>query len=199
VTSLNSDASAIFNRSVSANNQGSGGNNTSGYLVDPDGNIQFPVLGNVKAEGLTKLQLKEKMTASLKDQKLLFDPIVTVRLGNYKVTVLGEVKNPNVIYVPSEKITILEAIGFAGDLTLSAKRDKVVLIREEQGNKTIRRLNLTNNDIFNSPYYYLKSDDVLYVEATKAKIAGTTGARTWLPIVFSAVSMTALVFSRLIR
>jgi polysaccharide export outer membrane protein len=118
---------------------------------------------------------------------------------NYKVTVLGEVNKPSVIPVPNEKITLLEAIGFAGDLTLFAKRDNVLLIREEQGKKTIKRLNLSSSEIFNSPYYYLKSDDVVYVEANKAKVASTSSTRLWLPVLFSGLSLTAIVIDRITR
>jgi polysaccharide export outer membrane protein len=156
-------------------------------------------LGSIKAAGLTKLQLKESIVKNLIDKKLLLDPIVNVRLVNYKVTVLGEVNKPSVIPVPNEKITLLEAIGFAGDLTLYAKRDNVLLIREEQGKKTIRRLNLSSSEIFNSPYYYLKSDDVVYVEANKAKVASTSSTRLWLPVLFSGLSLTAIVIDRITR
>ncbi len=207
VTSPNPEATAVFN----APNAGGGGganapvnspaiagtgNNVSGYLVNLDGNIQVPLLGNVKAAGLTKTELKNYLTKTLVDKKLLIDPIVNIRFTNFRVTILGEVASPTVVTVPSEKISILEAIGLAGDITIFGKRDNVVLIREEGGNKMIRRLNLNSTEIFNSPYYYLKSNDVLYVEPNENKITSTSQVRTWAPIALSGLSLLVILFTR---
>ncbi len=203
VTSPNPEATAMFN----APNVGAGaatgvatqgtGNAAGGYLVNKDGNIHFPVLGNVKAAGLTKQELKDGITKALLDRKLLVDPIVNIRFTNFRVTVLGEVMRPTVVNVPSEKISILEAIGMAGDLTIYAKRDRIILIREEAGSKMVRRLNLNSTDIFNSPYYYLKSNDVIYAEPNENKITSTSQARQWLPVIISGLTLVVLMVDRL--
>lgn len=199
VSSLNPEASAIFNPPNNAGATESTATTTTatGYLVDGEGNIQFPFLGSIKAAGLTKDELKNKLTKDLVDKKLLVDPIIVVRYLNYKVTVLGEVAHPTVVTVPSEKITLLEAIGLAGDLTIYAQRDNVLVIREEDGKKVTHRLNLNSTELFNSPYYYLKSNDVVYVEPSKAKVATTSRWQTWVPIVLSALSLGIIVVDRI--
>ncbi|HTM93731.1 MAG TPA: polysaccharide biosynthesis/export family protein [Flavisolibacter sp.] len=193
VSSLNPEATAIFNPSHKAN-----GENT-GYLVEPNGTILFPVLGSIKVEGLTKEQLKAQLTKMLADKKLLVDPIVSVRFQNFRVTVLGEVKNPAVIPVPSEKISMLEAIGLAGDLTIYARRDNVLLIREENGVKMLKRINLNTNELLGSSYYYLKANDVIYVEPNKSKVASTSRTQAWLPAAFSGLSFVAIVLDRILK
>ena len=148
VTSLNADASMIFNApsipsTTTSTANGSMSQNV-GYLVNEEGNIRFPVLGNMKVEGLTVKQLNDNILDSLTNKKLLVDPLVTIRFLNFRVTVLGEVSRPTVITVPNEKISVLEAIGLAGDLTIYGKRDNVLLIREEEGKKIVRRINLND-------------------------------------------------------
>jgi polysaccharide export outer membrane protein len=202
VSSLNPEASLIFNTPKSTNNvSGYGGTSVSGeangYLVNPDGTIQFPVLGNLKAVGLTKSQLRTQIIQSLLDKKLLVDPIVDIRFVNFRVTVLGEVGRPAVVNVPNEKISILEAIGMAGDLTIYANRENVLLIREVDGNKEIKRLNLNSNEIFTSPYYYLRSNDIVYAEPNKTKVRSTSQSWQILPIVLASLSFLVIVADRL--
>ena len=205
VSSLNPEASAVFNTPGGANNSNNNAQPTAtttpatGYLVDGEANIQFPFLGSVKASGMTKEELKDKLTKSLVDKKLLVDPIITVRFLNFKVTVLGEVAHPTVVTVPSESITLLEALGLAGDLTIYAQRDNVLVIRDEDGKKVTHRLNLNNTDLFSSPYYYLKSNDVVYVEPHKAKVATTSRSQMWIPIILSALSLGVIVVDRVTR
>jgi polysaccharide export outer membrane protein len=205
VSSLNPEASAVFNQANNNNSNSASGNSTSttttasGFLVDGEGNIQYPFLGKVKAAGLSKEELKENLTKALVDKKLLVDPILTVRFLNFKVTVLGEVAHPTVVTVPSERISLLEAIGLAGDLTIYAQRDNVLVIRDEDGKKVTHRLNLNSTELFTSPYFYLKSNDVVYVEPNKAKVASTGRSQTWLPIVLSALSLGVIVVDRLTR
>lgn len=201
VSSLNPEASAIFNQ---PNNAAANSNTTTtvaatGYLVDGEGNIQFPFLGAVKAAGLSKDELKDKLIKSLVDKKLLVDPIITVRFLNFKVTVLGEVAHPTVVTVPSERISLLEALGLAGDLTIYAQRDNVLVIRDEDGKKVTHRLNLNSTELFNSPYYYLKTNDVVYVEPNKSKVASTSRSVQWIPIVLSALSLGVIVVDRLTK
>jgi polysaccharide export outer membrane protein len=202
VSSLNPEASYIFNApNIPSIPSTTNGVQSNGYLVGEDGYLQFPVLGNIQAAGLTKNQLKKEITRRLITNKLLVDPIVSVKFLNYRVTVLGEVNHPNTLSVPNEKISLLEAIGMAGDLTIYANRRNVLIIREEEDKKQIKRLDLNSNDIFTSPYYYLKSNDIVYVEPNKARIASAknNNSRVWLPIVFSGVTMIAIVVDRLFR
>jgi polysaccharide export outer membrane protein len=202
VTSLSPEASAIFNPpNVNTYNQnGSATNSLLGYLVSTDGTIQFPVLGNIKAAGLTKEQLKETITKKLVDQKLLTDPIVTVRFLNFRVIVLGEVGHPTEISVPTEKISLLEAIGMAGDLTIYARRDNVLLIREnENGDKQIKRIDLNSTELLSSPFYYLKSNDIIYVEPNKSRIASAGRGQIWVPALLSGLSLVAIVVDRLVK
>jgi polysaccharide export outer membrane protein len=196
VSSLSSEATIIFNApnlpmtptATTSNNY-----QTAGYLVGQDGTIKFPVLGDIFAAGLTQKQLENNITKLLIDKKLLFDPIVTARFLNFRVTVLGEVNRPGIVYVPSEQISILEAIGDAGDLTIYGLRDNVILIRQEGGEKLIKRLNLNSSKILQSPYYFLKSNDVIYVEPGKDKIASTSIAQQRLPVILSGLSLLIIL------
>ena len=203
VSSLNPEASALFNTpNFSYANVSTANGATiqaSGYLVNAEGNIQFPILGNVKAAGLSANQLRVKITDSLLNRKLLVDPIVSIRMLNFKVTVLGEVQHPTVVNVLNEKITLLEALGLAGDITIYGKKDHVMIIREEEGVKNIKYLDLNSSEIFTSPYYYLKSNDIVYVEPTKARISSSTRANQLLPIFISALSFAAIIADRIIK
>jgi len=191
INSLNPTASAMFNTTATS---------ASGTLVGSDGNIYIPILGNVKAIGVTKSQLAATITKELLDKKLLIDPIVTIRFLNFRVTVLGEVNNPTVIPVPSEKISLMEAIGVAGDLTFDAKRKNVLIIREESGQKIIGRIDLNSNEIFSSPYYYLKANDIVYVEPQQSKIKQTT-SRTpaWVGLALTGVGILFSVVTLILR
>jgi polysaccharide export outer membrane protein len=204
VTSPNPEATQMFNApnmALSANTSAGPGNiaPASGYLVSQEGYIDFPGLGKVMAAGLSKQRLKEEITQMLVNSKLLIDPIVTVRYLNYRVTVLGEVARPTVVAVPNEKISILEAIGLAGDLTIYARRDNVLLIREEKGSKVVKRINLNSTEIFSSPYYYLKSNDVVYVEPSNTKIAAASRTQQLLPTILSGLSFIAIILTRVIN
>ncbi|MEO6455415.1 MAG: polysaccharide biosynthesis/export family protein [Ginsengibacter sp.] len=202
ISSLNPEASAIFNSINNFNGVpylGSTSAQSSGYLVSSDGNIQLPILGNVKAAGLTKKQLKEIITNNILEKKLLLDPIVNIRNLNFKVTVLGEVLHPAVVSAPSEKISLLEALGLAGDLTIYGKRDNVLLIREVNGKKQIRRIDLTSKTFFLSPYYYLQPNDVLYVEPNTTKISTASYTRQLLPTILSGLSIFVLLLYRINR
>ncbi|HXB96143.1 MAG TPA: polysaccharide biosynthesis/export family protein [Puia sp.] len=192
VSSLNQDASSAFNVSnredVSATTLSGSRNETAGYLVSAYGYITFPILGDLRVAGMTKTQLTDTLTGLLNDRKLLVNPIVTVRMLNFKVTVLGEVGHPSVIPVPSEKISLLEALGLAGDLTINARRDNVMIIREESGRKVIKRINLNSSDLFTSPFYYLQTNDVVYVEPNKAKVRSGSNTAMWVSVVLAALS-----------
>ncbi|WP_346320429.1 polysaccharide biosynthesis/export family protein [Chitinophaga sp. YIM B06452] len=175
-----------------------GGNPAAGYLVNQQGTIELPVLGAIKADGLTKTALTDTIRRQLVDRKLLVDPVVSIRFLNYRVTVLGEVARPTVVNVSSEKISILEALGMAGDITIYGKKENVLLIREQDGVRTTRRLNLNDAGMLGSPYFYLKPNDIVYVEPSRAKVATTSKANTVVPIVLSALSLVVILVDRLI-
>ncbi len=138
------------------------------YLVNTDGEINFPVLGTLKVAGFTSKELTKNLSEQL--ASYITKPIVNIRLTNFKITVLGEVKTPGTYPVANERISIVEAIGLAGDLTIQGKRTTVTLVREVQGERKFVSIDLTNKKLFNSPYYYLAQNDVIYVEPNKTKI-----------------------------
>jgi polysaccharide export outer membrane protein len=202
VTSLNPAASALFNASNLYHNTTDYANanaqQSTGYLVRGDGNIHFPILGKIRAEGLTIQNLRDTITSQLLDRKLLIEPIVNVRYLNFRVTVLGEVSKPSVINISNEKITLLEALGLAGDITVFGKRDNIMLIREEHNSRVVKRLDLNSTAFLTSPYYYLKSNDIIYVQPNKTKIASSGRTMQLLPIILSALSFTAIILNRII-
>jgi polysaccharide export outer membrane protein len=207
VNTVNPEASAPYNLVVStALNTGNSGQNIGTqralqtYLVDNSGNIDFPVLGTLTVGGLTKSEC-EKM---IHDKLLPYlnateNPVVTVRMSNYKISVLGEVNRPGMFTVGNEKINILEALAQAGDLTIYGVRDKVKLIREDaKGRKDVITLNLNDANIINSPYYYLQQNDIVYVEPNKVKARNSTiGQSTtiWLSATSILVSLTSLLYN----
>ena len=147
------------------------------YLVDSEGQINFPVLGKLQAGGYTTQQVGNNITEAL--NAYLVAPIVNVRLTNFKITVMGEVQKPGTYAVPNERLTIVEALGLAGDLNIQAKRNDITLIREHEGKRVFYEVDLTNKALFNAPYYYLAQNDVLYVEPNKTKInSSAVGAST---------------------
>jgi len=199
VSSANPAASAIFNapnESTPTTTSATFGNTlTIGYLVNLDGDILFPVLGKIHAQGLTKSQLQALLTKQLVDTKQLIDPIVTIRQLNFRVSVLGEVSKPGVYTTPNEKISLLEALSFAGDITIYGKKDNVLLVREDdKGDKLIVRIDLTSSNLFTSPYYYLKSNDVIYVEPSQNREKKERFAQV-TPIILSVVSLLIITIS----
>ena len=166
------------------------------YLVDSDGNIQFPVLGTISVEGLKRQDLskllEKKISAYVKN------PIVNIRIANFQVTILGEVNRPGTYTSPDEHLTLIKALGLAGDLTIYGKRQNVLLIREAEDGFQYQYLNLTSSDLFNSPYYHLQQNDVLYVEPIGPKKQGASylgTASTYLSIA-SVLTSLILIFTR---
>lgn len=132
----------------------------------------------------------------MNEKKLLIDPIVTIRHLNYRVSVLGEVLRPGVFTIPNEKVSIMEALSLAGDMTIYGKKENVVLVREDgKGGKTIKRLNLNTSEILSSPYYYLQSNDVIYVEPSKDRVARERGL-ILLPIIVSITTLLIITIDR---
>ena len=163
------------------------------YLVDAEGNIEFPILGTIHVEGMTRNQLVKYLTAEIgKDVK---DPIVYVAFRNYTVTVLGEVRNPGTYVMNSEKISILQALGCAGDLLLTARRDGILLIREVDGVETHVVIDLRSSDILESPYFYLQQNDVIYVPASATRVASATAATALWSSILSSITTTISIIT----
>jgi polysaccharide biosynthesis/export protein len=144
----------------------------TGYLINLNGEIDFPVLGTIKLLNLNTIEASDLIKKKL--ESYLSKPIVNVQIQNFKITVLGEVKRPGTFQIPNERITIIEALGLAGDLTINGVRQNVMLIRDVNGIKTEVILDLTSKDIFNSDYYYLSQNDVIYISPNQAKINSST-------------------------
>ena len=166
---------------------------STGYLVEADGKIQIPYLGRVQAEGLTRLQLEDTLTERLKE--FTKNPVVNVRYLNYNFSVLGEVGHPGRFNMVTERTTILEALSMAGDLSDVGKRENVLVIREENGKREFARVNLLSKDLFLSPYYYLKTNDVLYIEPVKSKFISRTGIPTYIGIVAGGLSLLITIIT----
>lgn len=164
-----------------------------GYLVDANGEVNIPVVGVVKVAGLTT---PEATTVVQKAADQYYKmPYVVVRFSNFKINIAGEVARPGTYIMPSEKITILDAISMAGDLTIFGKRENVLLIRENpDGTKTTYRFNLKKSDFMTSPYYYLKQNDYVYVEPNKSKIAATDAAQTRMYTIIGSLLTVLVVF-----
>lgn len=173
-------------------NVGSGYGTVMPYLVDNDGYINFPVLGRLKVVGLTKRECEDLIVNRIRPYMAETEnPVVTVRMASYTVTVLGEVARPGVITVGREKISILEALAQAGDATIYGIRNPVKLIREDvEGRREFHYLNLNDADILNSPYYYLQQNDIVYVEPRKQKVTYTNVERTRTWISFATLFLT---------
>lgn len=168
----------------------------SGFLVDKNGEIDISVVGKVKVAGLTTYEARELIKT--KASVVYRDPNVQVRYANFKVTVLGEVARPASYVLPNEKVSVLDALGMAGDLTIFGKRENILLIRDIDGKKEFARLDLNSSQVFNSPFYYLKQNDVIYVEPNKGKAASLNQARTQtFAVIGTALSVLIVLFSRL--
>ncbi|MBC8152262.1 MAG: polysaccharide export protein [Bacteroidetes bacterium] len=205
VNSLNAEASSFFNpytASAGSALQASATPNsvttplpyTTGYLVDPAGAIEFPMLGKMKIAGLTNTQVSDRIRGQLKEY--LKEPTVNVRNLNFRISVMGEVTRPSLFSIPNEQVSVLEALSLAGDITIYGRRDNVLIIRDEGAGKTFTRLDLTQRDLFRSPYYYLHPNDVIYVEPGKARVASADRTNQLLPIIISALSFLAIIASR---
>lgn len=172
----------------------SGGTTQQGYLVDNDGYIQYPRMGKIKAEGLTKAQLSEEVKKKL--ETVLTNPSVVVRLLNFKVTMLGEVARPGPITIPSEKITILEAIGLAGDVSIYGKKNDIVILRDIDGTVEHGKIDLSSKTLFESPYYFLRQNDIVLVNPNKNKARLSEQVfNQRLGIAFSIINTIALLYN----
>ncbi|MBP9987451.1 MAG: polysaccharide biosynthesis/export family protein [Bacteroidales bacterium] len=196
VTGPDKTVVAPYNLTLSDPSQGAGGSynpeqSTLGYLVDAYGDIQFPILGKIHVEGMTRNQLAEYLTEEIgKDVK---DPIVYVAFRNYKITVLGEVRNPGTYTMESEKVNILQAISRAGDLNLTAEREGIILLREEKGRIEHYEVDLKSSHLLDSPYFFLQQNDILYIPPSPGRVATATNSLgVWTTALSSVTSVLAI-------
>ncbi|WP_461492070.1 polysaccharide biosynthesis/export family protein [Pontibacter sp. HJ8] len=185
VLTPNAETNMLFNRGIIVEEGAGGGgsqmmrqqgNQNEGYLVDTRGTIDFPVLGNMQVNALTTEQVRD--TILLKVREYVQDPIVKVRLQNFRFTMMGET-GPSVVEVPAdnEEVNLLEGLAMAGGISIYGKMNNVLVIREQNGERTMARLNLNNKETLYSPYFYLQQNDIVYVEPDKAKVSGTSFIR----------------------
>jgi polysaccharide export outer membrane protein len=202
VGGLDADAVKPFNlpsTNINTNLSGyiNGTPSVMGYLIDANGLVDFPVIGQIKLAGLDRLTatnlLKEKL------QMYISNPIVNIRILNFKVTVLGEVKNPGTFNIPNERITLLEALGIAGDINITGVRKNVLVVRDVDGKKSETRIDLTSKDLFNSPVYYLNQNDLVYVEPNRAKANSSLLNASNAGIAISVVSLLVTAFALILK
>ena len=202
VKSKDPQISQLFN--LMGETRGSSANNLSQdayyYTVDSKGDIDFPVVGKIQVAGLTREEIAEKVKKSLVDASLVKDPTVTVSLSNLHYSMMGEVAKPGQYAIEEEKVTILDAISKAGDLTIQGKRNDVMVLRQENGHQKIYKINLcSGRDIFSSPAYYLQQNDVVYVTPNDTKkrsstLNGNTVQSTGFWLSISSLLVTVLTF-----
>lgn len=207
VSSKTPELAMAFNLPVVSYQAGSevvsnGGNmRLLGYVVDNDGNIDFPLLGKIQVAGLTRWQLQELIKQQIVNAGLMKELVVTVEFMNFKVSIMGEVNAPGSYTINGDKVTILEALSMAKDLTIFGKRDGVYVIREENGKRTTYNVDLRSVDLFDSPAYYLRQNDVVYVEPNKVRAGQSTinenslkSVSLWISISSFLTSLAVLIF-----
>lgn len=192
VSSIESELTAPF---VLSNVQGA-----QGFLVDKDGYINYPVLGKIKVLGLTRRDLIDLLQRRLLKEGYIKDPIVMVNIANFNITVLGEVNSPGNYRIDKERINLFEAIGMARDLTLFGRRDRVAVIREVEGVRTILYHDLRSIDVMQSPFFYLKQNDMIYVEPNRVRAESSSQSQfsyigTWISLISFLSSMGVILFN----
>jgi len=199
VVNLNPEAAIIFNSNLNRTN----GNNLDlnpanpiiGYLVDQEGNIQFPTVGAIKVAGLTTVEVQDRILQKI--GPTMKQPSVTVRIMNFKISILGDVARPGAYPITNERITVTEAIGLAGDLNITALRKTILLVREVDGERKYIPIDLTSNALFQSPYYYLRNNDIIIVQPGKTKYAQVSRGYQTSTILLSLLSIGAIIFAAL--
>ncbi|WP_243472015.1 polysaccharide biosynthesis/export family protein [Winogradskyella sp. MH6] len=202
VSALDPDTVKPFNLMVVSNNDtnllnAGGQQQFQSYLIDYDGNIDFPVLGKLKVAGLNRTELTAMLVEKISEYAN--NPIVNVRLSNFTITILGEVRNPGTFTIKDERITVLEALGLADDLTIFGKRKNVLLIREVDGKKKFAKIDLTSVNAVNSPVYYLQQNDVIYVEPNNAKIRASSYNQNNSVLISAIGTLTTIIAVFLVR
>lgn len=200
VSSVDKKSAQPFNLPIIATGNGdviTGSQRIQSYLVDANGNIEFPVLGSIHLADLPKINAVEFLKSEI--SKYVKNPIINLRITNFKVSVLGEVTQPGTFSIPDERITILEALSRAGDMTILGKRKDVLLIREENGKKTYNKIDFTKSSIFNSPYYFLQQNDVLMVSPSSVRVQSSSSIIKNTPLVVSVAGTVISVIGVLIN
>ena len=180
---------------VFAQHQGDTDKGDNVYMVDNNGNITFPMFGDIKAAGFTCQQLAAQIRQRIIDHGISKNPMVSAKVVNFGITVLGEVNHPGHFDVPSCNVTLLGAIAMAGDLTITGKREKILVIREVNGKLQMKHVSLLSTDVINSPYYHLQQNDIVYVEPNNLKQKQSAGIETlkWTSGVSLFISLTYFV------
>lgn len=206
VSSKDPQLAALFNLPrvqyrVGDNNMQNTNGDVSGYTLDTEGYIDFPVLGRLYVAGMTKSEIASFIKKRLMDENLINDPVVTVEFMNLYYSILGEVNNPGKYMITKDQITLLEALSMAGDLTIYGKRDAVFVVREEDGQRVTHWVDLRTQDLFHSPVYYLKQNDVIYVQPNKVRSGQSTinensvkSVSLWISIASFLSSLGVLLF-----
>lgn len=199
VYARNPEATRLFNQE--SNMTAGAGTTTKDrwqtFLVDENGEIEFPVLGKVQLAGLKRSEAITHMKELLSEE--IIDPGVSLTISNFRITILGEVNKPGVINVSNDKITLLEALGQAGDLTINGVRKNVLVVREEGESRTYHRVDLTSSEFFESPVYYLKQNDVVYVEPNQSKMNSSSSTIRDVTFVMSVLSFALTLITLLTR
>lgn len=199
VSAMSPELSSQFN--LSTRTYSVGGEITSnqqritGYVVGNDGCIDFPILGRIQVNGMNRWELAEKIKNDILSRNLLSDAVVTVEFMNFKISVLGEVSRPGTYNINGDKMTLLEGISLAGDLTIFGKRENVTVVREDNGKRTVYAVDLTNSNIFKSPAYYLKQNDVIIVEPSDNKKRQSTIDDAGLRLTSVALSVSSVLLT----
>lgn len=208
VSSRNPELSAMFNLTNVSYQAGAETSTTGsynrilGYSVDSEGFIDFPIVGKINVAGLTRWQVADRVKEELVSRNLLKDPVVSVEFLNFKISVMGEVSHPGTYTITGDKITLLEALSLAGDLTIFGRRDRVSVVRELNGQRNIFVVDIRSVDMFNSPAYYLQQNDVVFVEPNKVRAGQSTinenslkSASFWVSMGSFAVTIANLVIA----
>jgi polysaccharide export outer membrane protein len=193
VSSLNTESNILFASNTVANNNPNYFQEPSGYRVNKNGDINYPVIGNVKVDGLTIAEAQDLVSSKL--DKYLKKPIVEVQLLNFKITVIGEVNRPSSFTVTGDHINLLEALGMAGDMTVYGKRENILIIREQDGQRIMKRLNLNEENVLSSPFFTLRQNDIIYVEPDKSKAIEYSPNTRIMPIVIASISAVAVLIT----
>lgn len=198
VSAMNIESVAPFNLPVAATSsidgRATGQPMLQTYLVNSDGTINYPILGRIEVAGKTRRELVDMLTEKI--STYVINPIVTVRIMNFRVTVLGDVQRPGTFTVQNERITLPEALGLAGDMTIQGKRNNVKVIRDEGGMQKEFVVDLTSKDLFSSEIFYLKQNDIVYVEPNSAKVRSasvSTATTFWLSLTSTLITLLAVI------
>lgn len=193
LSSLNAEYDALFASATNSNLI----NGKPGFRINNNGRINLPRIGELKVEGLNIEQVQALVTKELR--RHIKEPVVTAQLINFKITVIGEVNKPASLSVPDNELNLIEALGMAGDMTVYGRRDNVLIIREKDGIRNMIRLNLNNKNIYESPYFHLQQNDIIYVEPDKSKEREFSSYNRALPIITACISAVAVLATALIR